>query len=235
MFAKFFPTAPSVLQQKKTRSKVSQEKKQVSSEALAVTPGAASAPELTVESSKRDAVGEEEGIAAAVNGDANSAEVNSIIHDESEHAQGDLLNGVGSASSTSTASSVFSATNPPPSITTYSAAHSFLTPLTTTDSSPSGKAVSPPPVNKFRATSPPEVMSGRSEVAVERVPTSPTRVSLLDAPFPSRVHARAPGKEIKGSKVVYDPELDKKLSSKERRSRKVQYKDFGLEVSATHT
>ncbi len=234
MFAKFFPTAPSVLQQKKSRSKVSQEKRQVSSEAFAVTPGAASALELTAGSPKRDAGGGEEGIAAAVNGDANSAEVNSIIHDESEHAQGDLLNGVGSASSTSTASSVFSATNQPPSIATYGAAHSFLTPLTTTDSSPSGKAVSPPPVNKFRATSPPEVMSGRSEVAVELVPTSPTRMARLDAPFPLRVHARAPGKEIKGSKVVYDPELDKKLSSKERRSRKVQYKEFGLEVSPTH-
>lgn len=231
MFAKFFPTAPSVLQQKKSRSKISQEKKPESAAASAVTPGAGPAPELTAHSSKRDAVGGDEGFAATVDGDANSAEVNSTIHDESEHAQGDLLNGVGSASSTSTASSVFSATNQPPSNATYGAAHNFLTPLTTTDSSPSGKAVSPPPANKCRATSPPEAMSRRPEVAVELVPTSPTRMALLGAPFPSRVHARPPGKEIKGNKAVYDPDLDKKLSSKERRSRKVLYNDFGQEVS----
>lgn len=231
MFAKFFPTAPSVLQQKKSRSKTSQEKRQVSSAALAVTPGAESAPELTAHSSTRDAVGPEEFLAATVNGDANSAGINSNVHDESEHAQGDLLNGVGSASSTSTASSVFSAINQPPSMATYGTVHSFLTPLTTTDSSPSGKAVSPPPVNMFRANSPSGLTSRRSENAVELGPTSPTRTAPLGTPLFSRTHARAPGKEIKGSKAVYDPELDKKLSSKERRSRKVQYKDFGQEVS----
>ena len=232
MFAKFFPTAPSVLQQKKSRSKTSPEKKQVPSAALAVTPGAEPAPELTAHSSTRDAVGGEEGFAATVNGDATSTGVNLNIPDESEHAQGDLLNGVGSASSTSTASSVFSAINQQPSMATYGTAHSFLTPLTTTDSSPSGKAVSPPPVNMFRANSPPEVTSRRSEGQVELGPISPTRMAPLGASHSSRTHARAPGKESKGCKAVYDPELDKKLSSKERRSRKVQYKDFGQEVSS---
>ena len=232
MFAKFFPTAPSVLQQKKGRSKTSQGKKQVSPPALAVVPGAAPAPELTAHSSARDVGGGEEGFAATVNGDANLAGVKSHAHDENEHAQGDLLNGVGSASSTSTASSVFSAMNQPHSIATYGAAHSFLTPLTTTDSSPSGKATSPPPVNMFRANSPPDVMSRESEGAVDLGPTSPTAMTMLGAPLQSRRHARAPGKEIKGSKAVYDPELDKKLSSKERRSRKVQYIDFGQEVSS---
>lgn len=231
MFAKFFPTAPSVLQQKKSRSKVSQEKRQVSSAAFAATRGAASAPDLIANSSTRDGVGGEESFAATVNGNANFAGMNSTLQDESENGQGDLLNGVGSASSTSTISSVFSATNQPASMATYGAAQSFPTPLTTTDSSPSGKAVSPPPVNKFRATSPPEVMPQRSEVAVELGPISPTHTALLGAPLPSRIHARAPGREIKGCKAVYDPELDKKLSSKERRSRKVQYRDFGEEVS----
>jgi len=232
MFAKFFPTAPAVLQQKKGRSKPAQEKKQGASAALDVASDAASAHELTAHFSTRAPAGGGEAFVTIVNGDANIAEPSSMIQDENEHAQGDLLNGVGSASSTSTASSVFSATNHPPTMAHYGGAQSFLTPLTNTDSSPSGKAASPPPVNLSCAKVPPEVMSTRLGGATELAPVSPTATALLNTPLPPRLPARPSGREVKGSKAVYDPDLDKKLSSKEKRSRKVQYRDFSEEVSS---
>ncbi|KAI9874321.1 MAG: histone methyltransferase set1, partial [Pleopsidium flavum] len=230
MFAKFFPTAPSVLQQKKGRSKTAQERKQVASAALGVAPDTAPAPKPTTHfSSKATAAGGEADFITIVNGDANIAELTSVTQDENEHAQGDLLNGVGSASSTSTASSVFSATNHSHTMANYGGAQSFLTPLTATDSSPGAKTLSPPPVNLFRPKSPPEVMSTRLVGAIERAPASPTVTTLLNTPPPSRSIARPSQGEVKGSKAVYDPDLDKKLSSKEKRSRKVQYRDFGEE------
>ena len=36
--------------------------------------------------------------------------------------------------------------------------------------------------------------------------------------------------QVKGKKLTYDPELDKTISSKERRSRQPQYKDIVSEV-----
>ena len=40
-----------------------------------------------------------------------------------------------------------------------------------------------------------------------------------------------PGKgEVKGFKAVYDPDLDKSLKGKEKRSRQVQFSPFGEEV-----
>ncbi len=228
MFAKFFPTAPSVLQQKKGRSKTVQEKKHLAPANRAVPPGAAPVPESKARST-RDGASGEDGLATITNGDPDYAPQGSTLQDDFDHAQGDLLNGVGSASSASTVSSVFSAANQPPPPTTYGAAHSFLTPLTTTDSSPSGKTISPPPVSMNCVKTSPEVASRRTD-AVELTSTSTIPVALLDTAPPLRLHARPAGRDAKGCKVVYDPELDKKLSSKEKRSRKVQYKEFGEEV-----
>lgn len=231
MFAKFFPTAPSVLQQKKSRSKSAQEKKHVGSSALDVHQDPSPAPGFTAQVSAQAATGEGETFVTFANDGANFAEPTSMMQDESEHAQGDLLNGVGSASSTSTASSVFSGTNHPPTMANYGGAQSFLTPLTNSDSSPSGKAVSPPPVISTCAKTPPEVTSTRLEGTVQLAPASPIAVAGSNIQPLLRLTARPSGREVKGSRAIYDPELDKKLSSKERRSRKVQYRDFGEEVS----
>lgn len=227
MFAKFFPTAPSVLQQKKSRSNVTPEKKQSTSSTVAETPGAAPGLETGGVPATRDAAAGQEYFAAIIDGDSSN------IQEENENAQGDLLNGVGSASSTSTVSSVFSATNQPQPMTTYGVSQSFLTPLTTSDSSPSGKTSSPPPISLARERSSPGAMSRLSETAVERILPSPVATAAAESLTPPSLTARLSGRVVKGNKVVYDPELDRKLTSKERRARKVQYSDFGEEVSSS--
>ena len=66
----------------------------------------------------------------------------SMNQDESDHFPGDLLNGVGSASSTSTASSVFSSMNLNSAMALSNGIHlNAMTPLTNADSSSS---VAPP-------------------------------------------------------------------------------------------
>ena len=48
--------------------------------------------------------------------------------------------------------------------------------------------------------------------------------------MPPAVSAR-PGKgEVKGFKAIYDPDLDKALKGREKRSRQVQFSPFGEEV-----
>ena len=55
----------------------------------------------------------------------------------------------------------------------------------------------------------------------------------LGAPLPDAPSAR-PGKgKIKGFKAVYDPDLDKTLKGKEKRSRQVHFSSFGEEVHLT--
>lgn len=50
------------------------------------------------------------------------------------------------------------------------------------------------------------------------------------AQLPAALSAR-PGKgEVKGFQAVYDPDLDKTLKGKEKRSRQVQFSPFGEEV-----
>ena len=52
----------------------------------------------------------------------------------------------------------------------------------------------------------------------------------MRAQLPPALSAR-PGKgEVKGHKAVYDPDLDKTLKGKEKRSRQVQFSPFGEEV-----
>ena len=61
-------------------------------------------------------------------------------------------------------------------------------------------------------------MSLRDEPGLTPVRTPPT----------PRMSARATGKVIKGCRVTYDPELDKK-ASKDKKRQKPQYRDFGAE------
>jgi hypothetical protein len=101
-----------------------------------------------------------------------------------------------------------------------------LTPLTNADSSPS------------RTTSPNQYKSGTpatnstwlpTEKAVSQDDVLQAQPALADQP-PSdpRVYARDPNKGVKGSICTYDPLLDRKLSSNEKKKAKPIYKDFGL-------
>ncbi|KAH8650898.1 hypothetical protein BGZ60DRAFT_388579 [Tricladium varicosporioides] len=152
--------------------------------------------------------------------------------DDNESLQGDLLNGVGSASShASTVSSVFSANAQQSSgISTSGGARnmSSLTPLTNIDSSPN-------------RTSSPFHKSGvpTSGIAVEAVSaphdTPQAQPSMADIkPSTPRIFARDPNRGIKGAICTYDPLLDYNKHAKHDSKNKAKpiYKEFGLEDDA---
>jgi histone-lysine N-methyltransferase SETD1 len=150
-----------------------------------------------------------------------------LTTEDNESLQGDLLNGVGSASShTSTISSVFSA---PPATSTFGWSNnpSNLTPLTTADSSPPGQQPSPryPNTNASAMTLRDQV----TDITSSAQAVADTSSVDNDQNFAStRLVLRDPNKGVKGEKCTYDPQLDHKLSSSDKKKAKPIYKAFGL-------
>lgn len=145
---------------------------------------------------------------------------------------GDFTNGLSSASSlTSTSSSVFSRCGQP-----GMAAHSgvlaqnhTLTPLTTSDSSPPGKTLSPKPT-----TIPGDLMSS-SDVGVPNVASAASNnasdaITPIQTPPTLRLQPRPGPGEEKGAKLIWDPELDSQIPLKDKKRHKPKYKVFGTEV-----
>ncbi len=229
-FAKFFPTAPSVLQQKS--KKAAKDRQRAKSKPLEPPLTTSPPVEVIAQPSPRDEPPVEVG---TVNGDTVGGVVpehGPIAQDDNDSVSGDLLNGVGSASShTSTVSSIFSATCHPPASSNRDGrpkSHT-MTPLTNTDSSPPEKTLSPPP-KPTPSNTRPEACSKSLEPFQDSAKETPEIKLPRPASPPARLQARPLGRVIKGRKLIYDPELDKKLSSREKRKREPIYKDFGEEV-----
>ena len=224
-FADFFPTAPSVLQQKRSRTAQHRKRqKSPSNESSNLPPTSFGGADIATDDG-------ESGTTPLANGtdvDEIPGESTQMNQEESDLAQGDLLNGVGSASSSSTTSSVFSTSHRALGPTRGQLA-STLTPLTNTDSSPPGVEKSPAHV-KYDSRAGTSDESTMPPSQIYNMTQSSSTLNPVDIPRSQRTHAR-PGKgEVKGTRVVYDPDLDKTLSSKERKGRKVQYEDFGEDV-----
>ncbi|MCJ1377405.1 histone methyltransferase set1 [Xylographa soralifera] len=228
-FADFFPTAPSVLQQKRT--KTAQHRKRPKPSA-AEEPVAHEISQSTHVNTGNADVEHPFATNGIHRGDT-TTEPSPVIQEETESIQGDLLNGVGSASSSSTTSSVFSNHHPTEVISNGNGGIllATLTPLTNTDSSPPGRNDSPPK----RAKQPP---LSSINVHNEAPPVLPAHTDMeqmspaltpISSPGSGPSQARPGRGEAKGTKATYDPELDKKLSSKDKKSRKVQYTTFGEE------
>ena len=224
-FADFFPTAPSVLQQK--RSKTAQERKRRESPVVVSerSPAHVSSPSAT------NTIHGDSGSHSLSNGTKTEQailDVTPVAQEETEPIQGDLLNGVGSASSTSTTSSVFSSNHPPLDTGRHGKiSRTTLTPLTNDNPSPSG-------LNHSPAYSKQEPRSSLvTQASYKPVPYKGIQPSTMAADLDLSHHAQArPGNgELKGVRITYDPELDKSISSKERRSRKAIYKDILDDVS----
>ncbi|KAI9755142.1 MAG: U4/U6-U5 snRNP complex subunit lsm6 [Chaenotheca gracillima] len=224
-FADFFPAAPSVLQQK--HKQAARERQRAKSKPAAPPPVAAASPAEAHAPSSRIDDGAVVASSTFSNGVAVNGGLGPSMQEDGESLQGDLLNGVGSASShTSTGSSVFSANNPPtvangPGVP--SNAHA-LTPLTNMESSPPGKLPSPPHSRSTYRAAASEDYQNRGDPG-----EGADAITPVQTPPPSRKQMRPSGKEVKGSKCTYDPELDKGLNSKEKKKRKAVYKEFGQE------
>ncbi|KAK5024150.1 histone methyltransferase set1 [Exophiala sideris] len=214
-FADFFPTAPSVITQRKPSKLLDIDKslprrtddlaedahaKSTSNPASLNLPasGSSSTPQL---------------------GNSTKLSSDKLTQEDNDRFSADLLNGVGSASSSSTASSVFSAplTN---AIAMSGTNHPTLTPLTNSDSPPNGKSISPIPEN---AHVPMNGIAATSSL-------NAGSMTPLHTPPAHRRTAREPSFQPKGSKCTYDPELDKNLNSKDKRKMKAQFEDFGVKA-----
>ncbi|KAF2149817.1 histone H3-K4 methyltransferase Set1 [Myriangium duriaei CBS 260.36] len=140
---------------------------------------------------------------------------------------GDLLNGVGSASSLgSSATSVFSSSLPPNGINGKSVLWNS-TPLTSSESSPP-KIFSPLPTG----TPGKSRLNGVTHPDLAPISSRPqsTNATPLPSPPRDRKSARPPPGEIKGYRAVWDPELDGKLGKEEKRKMKPKLKQFGSET-----
>ena len=226
-FADFFPTAPSVLQQKKSRT--AQERKRQDSSGSSHLAGPSHTRDRA-DQTHIDARKVDRGHGALVNGtirDQSAPQAAPLTQDESESVAGDLLNGVGSASSTSTASSVFDASGrQQEAVQQKRILQTELTPLTSIDSSSPGRTHSPAYVKQETSSIAHNPHSQNTTSTAAQPPTS-----MPAKPDFTGMGGVRPGKSIsKGSKITYDPELDKTISSKERRSRQPVYKEIVSDV-----
>jgi len=146
------------------------------------------------------------------------------VADESERA-GDILNGVGSASShTSTVSSVFSAPTQHHNMTTMASLHnmSSFTPLTNHDSSPlrvSSPKSSAAAFNSAHTVDDSLDLYNDSEIA---------QLTLEGPIATNRILARDPAKTVKGQICTYNPEVDRTPGIDGKKKTKPIYEDFGV-------
>ena len=213
-YADFFPTAPSVVAQK--RSKAAQTRKRPRSPCIdgkSLPPSSTAAPTAPVQ--LKDP-------AATVNGLSHvpgQSQSNATTSEDLETGAGDLLNGVGSASSTSTASSVFS--------TSYNSRNNAsksgigcstsLTPMTNVDSSPPNYGRVTPERKDTLNHSMPQGLRRPSQSGGADI----TGISKQSCGSSVGRRQARPGKgEVKGVKVVYDPQ----------RGTKMGYEPFGEQV-----
>ena len=222
-FADFFPSAPSVIKQKRSRATKDGQRDTKDFGTQASVPSAGRQPAADGDSIP----GGRHSATQLDGGDVAKSEHSSLAQDDPEWISGDRFSGIGSASETSTTSSVFSSSANPTTtmpIANGNQSYNSLTPLTNTELSPPDKPLTPSHVKTngapYTHTHAPDSKFNINEETITPCSTPPE----------PRKQARAEGKCVKGSKITYDPELDKKLSSKDRKKFKPQYKNFGQEV-----
>ena len=225
-FADFFPTAPSVLQQK--RSKPLQGRKRPRSPPGVDATSSQKMP-LPHTSSQRS----EDGRSASnamFNGQGRTEQPLNLP-DDGDTAHGDLLNGVGSASSTSTSSSLFSINQNHHEAKIKNGSAS-LTPNTNVDSPPQQSSLASPRRNQVHG----KTVSSKDPPNIVTLPTANSEAqSSLDrscGPSFNRTQAQPQLREWKGARVIYDPELDSRLTSREeKKGRSIEEIAFCTKVS----
>ena len=218
-FEGFFPAAPSVQQQKRKRAALERERLEAAGQVVsndAFSPQEVDAP-FNSHGSKRQRLSPND-----IPPDQNQA------HSESA----EVSNGVGSASSYNSSLSCRSDPSTRSSQNGNSTVSYNQTPLTIPESSPAGKLTPQSSksqtlshaVNGFELGPPPTATQNGQEL-------HPTKAHAPAAPV-DRPQARPSLGNVKGEKAVYDPDLDRKLTSKERRNPhlKTRYTKFGEKV-----
>ncbi|KAL3418213.1 SET domain-containing protein [Phlyctema vagabunda] len=221
-FAQFFPTAPRAAKDK------AKEREKVKSQHLD-SPSLHSVADIKGLNPSESCADNPASFLPPGEGHINSQEPAPPIAEDNESMQGDLLNGVGSASShTSAVSSVFSAPLRQSTSTGTSSHLNSLTPLTNADSSPT-RVVSPRHPKQHVQPIVPKEMD--PDKGITTAPQPATTVAAM-IPRDPRIHIRDPSKAVRGTICTYDPLLDRTLTSNEKKKAKAVYKDFGLEDDA---
>ncbi|KAI4209632.1 MAG: hypothetical protein LQ351_007432 [Letrouitia transgressa] len=207
-YADFFPTAPSVLQKRPNGLQTHQRKSP--STAKPSSSHASHIPPAEATSKGNPAVLH----TSHTNGDS-GGELNTTVHPENEPATGDLLNGVGSASSSTTVSSVFSGSHRPSNVVSSNVPHgsNSLTPLSNIDCSPSNVPINSPQRRnhdrvKYSLDSPRPVAANDL--------MSPKRSSTLHDYTKRSPQARPNVGEVTGFKAVSSSEPASESNKKER-------------------
>lgn len=223
-FAAFFPQAPAVVEEKR---RLAREKQKSSTAPSESSNGQIS---YTVEGPSSAGAPPQDQDVSSLTGDGQGEPDEKTSHDET----GDMLNGVGSASSrTSTHSSVFSQSSAAAMSTQNGGQgqQADLTPATTHDSSPPDHPNTTPQHQKSSMLGRHVSMSG-----LEYSPISPrsnraaTPTYQPSPPTPEKTLSALPGPgEHRGKKCVFDPELVDRKDP--RRKNALKYKDFNTEVS----
>ena len=221
-FANFLPTAPGVLKEKARKNSGSP-----TANNLCASQSSPSKVEPLLKDYDSSAV-----TSKVVGSDASFTGDHRRAQDDQEASRVELVHEVGSASSTSTVSSMFSskhkASKSAPGSGNYNSTD--LTPLTIMDSSPRTNGIlSPvkrPASHRFMGPTP----ASPSEESLDKG-GSMTDSENEQHSEPERIRAR-PGKGIeKGWRITYDPATDRSSKGKDKRQREPQYEAFGKDVS----
>lgn len=203
-FADFFPTAPSVLQQKRFKTIEGQPRPKVPKDENSEGIYARSTQSETAEDSMHGGTSDN-----TVSGS----------HDESKKTPSETL-GIGSTSSTSTGTSAVNSlpsTNGTSSLTENRP--NTLTPLTNVGSSPPGKSS---PSSTKAANGVVEVNQIKPRFEEQRSTITP----LHTPPTPQQQRHHRNEHKVTGYKLVYDPDSDKRPSSSKDRRKKPEYVDI---------
>ncbi len=225
-FAQFFPSAPRAAKDRATereRAKTRvQESPSSSSQPAANTNGYPSP--IAPSGSRPTDDASASGLASRPSRDASASDASHPPPqpDDNESLSGDILNAVGSASSTSTSDSVFSGSTRQNAMATYKNSN-HLTPLTTTDSpSPANHTMPQPAKTHATAPRPADKTDGSAPkpdgYADENPPPPPGAID--------RVPARDPNRSVKAIKCVHKPILDRSGSSSGKS--KPTFQEFGM-------
>lgn len=222
-FAGFFPSAPSVQQQKRKRAAASRDR----SDAIA-----SSHTSHSVSNSDRDQT-------SALDGHHKRRRTSNHeqVPEEQIHINGDagdLLNGVvGSASSTSTVSSVFSNGAPGAMSSGHvaGATPQTQTPLTVDESSPPRRSISPHHGKTYSIAAQVNGDHLSPHCPIQEKQRISGDFSSKDSSPRVRVRALPNAGEIKGERVYYDPQLDPKYKKPPGEEKKAKYRSFGQVVS----
>ena len=231
-FAGFFPSAPSVQQQKRKRAALDRERTEAASSGL--VNGDTSPNDQAEQSSSHDVRQKRQRLSTS---DQETALYESYSKEQPLNGDaGDSSNGVGSASSLNSAvSSVFSAASQTVMLGQHNgngAGPHSLTPLTNIGSSPPERHRSPGSGKAILNSQHMGTAAFPHDGDDHRIARSSSVAITPEATPPQiRIEPRPPTGETKGIKAIYDPELDTRLSAKDKRKLKIRYRKFGEDVS----